>query len=98
MRVSKNYYINMIPVSADTYIDHIEACLKRSDKDIDEWVEAYRALEARHAELRKLAEDLCSMLPSVPERCHNCAFMAECHSQCQDWRCWLDDYMTELGV
>lgn len=71
MRVSKDYYINMIPVSADTYIDHIEACLKRSDKDITEWAEAYRALEARHVELerenakvRELAKDACTCLRS----------------------------------
>jgi len=55
-------------------------------------------LEDENEALRKLAEDLCSMLPSVPERCHNCAFVAECHSQCQDGRCYLSEYMTELGV
>ena len=55
-------------------------------------------LEDENEALRNLAEGLRSMLPSVPELCHNCAFVAECHSQSRDGRCWLDDYMTELGV
>ena len=58
----------------------------------------FMELKDENEALRKLAEGLCSMLPSVPERCHNCAFVVECHSQCQDGRCYLSEYMTELGV
>lgn len=49
--MKREYCINMTPVSADAYIDHIEARLAASDEKCSEWSEWFLALEEEHAKL-----------------------------------------------